>query len=65
MTKRLQTVTPPRRGGLTLTITIDPLSVPRGARDLRRGGVHRTPRRPSRAEAKRGWRRQLAGEGGR
>ncbi len=60
MARNMKSVSAPRKDGATLTIHIDPLRVSRGARQLPRGGVHRTARQPHRALSRRQVRRELA-----
>lgn len=65
MARKARAVSAPVREETALTVTVDPLTVPRGHRALPRGGVHGTARRPKRARAKQQWRRQLSeGRGG-
>jgi hypothetical protein len=59
MAKTMKTVGSPATKNV-LVVEFDPLRVGRGVRLMRRGGVHQTARRPSRAQAKRGWRREAA-----
>jgi hypothetical protein len=60
MARQLKTVTPPRTRDNVLVIVVDPLKVARGHRVLPRGGTHGSDKRPSRAKAKRQWRREQA-----
>jgi len=60
MSRKMKTVHAPRTDESVLVIVVDPLGIPRGHRSLKRGGVHQTPRKPSRARAKRVLRQELA-----
>ena len=62
---RMKEVRPPGEKRDVLLITVDPLRVARGHRQLRRGGVHGTVRRPSRAQAKQQLRREQADQAAR
>jgi hypothetical protein len=60
MAGKMKTVHAPRREDDALVVVVDPLWAARGPRLLKRGGVHQTARKPSRAKAKRQMRRELA-----
>ena len=51
-----------RPKGMTLTVNVDPLRIPRGHRALPRGGVHATIRKAARAKRKRLLRDELSRE---
>jgi hypothetical protein len=57
MARQMKTVAPARPRGDALVIVVDPLEVARGHRALPRGGRHGSGKHPSRAKAKRQWRR--------
>jgi hypothetical protein len=59
MARTMKTVHAPRTESSVLVIVVDPLGVARGCRQLKRGGVHQTARKPSRAKAKRRMRREM------
>jgi hypothetical protein len=61
MAKQMKTVhAGRRRDESVLVIEVNPLGVARGHRRLKRGGIHATLRKPSRARAKRTLRREMA-----
>ena len=60
MAGKMKTVHAPRTDESVLVIVVDPLTIPRGQRLMKRGGVHQTPRKPSRARVKRMLRHELA-----
>ena len=49
----------PAADGMTLTVKVDPLRVPRGHRALPRGSVHATSRKPNRSRRARLLRKQM------
>jgi hypothetical protein len=55
---RMKTVTAPREERDVLVVAVDPLRVARGHRPMRRGGLHATAKKPTRAQAKQRWRRE-------
>lgn len=59
MARGMKAVTMPAKAAWT--VTLGPLPLARGARKVRRGGVHGTPRHPGRAAAKSGWRKESDG----
>jgi hypothetical protein len=61
MAGKMKTVHAPPTEGNVLVVVVNPLGVARGHRTMKRGGIHRTARKPSRAQAKRTLRRELAG----
>jgi hypothetical protein len=64
MARTMQAVGAGRPDGNVLVVVVDPLGVPRGHRQVKRGGVHQTARKPGRAKGKRQWRSEAAsGEG--
>jgi hypothetical protein len=63
MARKMKAVHPARTDESVLVIAVDPLAVARGHRQMKRGGVHGTARKPSRAQAKRQWRREADGLG--
>jgi len=60
MADKMKTVQAPRTAENVLVVEVNPLGVARGHRPLKRGGVHKTARKPSRAQAKRQMRRETA-----
>lgn len=60
MAKQMKATAPPARATASLTVKVDPLSVGRGHRAMRRGGVHATAKHPGRASAKQRLRREEA-----
>jgi hypothetical protein len=63
MAKQMKTVRA-RKDESVLVVKVDLLAVARGCRKTRRGGVHQTARKPSRARAKRQWRLEAADRSG-
>lgn len=61
MSKTMKSLRPPLPVGLTLTVTVNPLSLIRGAVKVRRGGLHGTAKRPKRAASKRSWLKEQSG----
>jgi hypothetical protein len=61
MAGKMKTTQASRTDQPVLVVVVNPLAVARGHRQMKRGGVHRTARKPSRAQTKRMLRRDLAG----
>jgi hypothetical protein len=62
MAKTMKSVQASGTNSTVLVIALDLLSVPRGHRQPKRGGIHKTARKPSRAQAKRSLRREMKHE---
>ena len=56
MARRMKLTRPPKGTRDILVIELDPLRIARGHRAMKRGGVHRSAKNPSRAQQKRSWR---------
>ena len=59
MAGQMKTVHARRSEDAVLHVMVNPLTVARGHRQMKRGGVHRTARKPSRAQRKQMLRREL------
>jgi hypothetical protein len=62
MARKMKQTKPPQPSANVLVIEVDPLAVALGHRVMPRGGIHGSGKRPSRAKAKKQWRRQLTSD---